>query len=270
MKLKLLLISGVLSLAMATPALADTTPSTTYKYDFTTGADIEYARHTPSDVIGRNELAENIRRDKDIQNMPPTYFYGNGVFVTPTSNPYIYTPPQDYTSVALPTDNLPRYDTLVTGVNSTVDGAGSYYYARQIEVRETEPIEYSDGSIGNLKISSVGISAKVYEGDSLKNLSNGLGHFSYTSAWDGNVGIAGHNGGSAGYFESLKDVEKGDKITYTTQYGTRTYKVSEIKRIADDDFSDLSDTTDNQITLITCVRNQSTKRLCVIGKEEKS
>ena len=112
------------------------------------------------------------------------------------------------------------------------------------------------------------MSVKVYDGESNASMKKGLGHFSYTSAWDGNVGLCGHNGGSGGYFEDLKDVEKGDKITYTTKYGTRTYQVTTIKKIDDDDFSELlDDTNDNRLTLITCVRNQSTKRLCVIAKE---
>lgn len=232
------------------------------KYSFETGADIEYARHTPTNTIGRNELTENIRRDKDVQVMPPPYFYGDGVFATQTSNPYVYVEPQNYTREGLPTDNLPRYDTLVTGVNY-----GAEYLGTTSDSRTTEPLEYANGTIGTLKIKSIGLSAKVYEGETLTNLAKGLGHFSYTSAWDGNVGIAGHNGGSAGYFEKLKDVEKGDKIVYTTKYGERTYKVTEIKRIADDDFDDLEDTRDNRLTLITCVRNQSTKRLCVIAEE---
>ena len=120
-----------------------------------------------------------------------------------------------------------------------------------------------------MKISSIGLSVSVYDGESNASMKKGLGHFSYTSAWDGNVGLCGHNGGSSGYFEDLKDVEKGRiKSPNKTKYGTRTYKVTSIKKIDDDDFSDLlDDTTDNRLTLITCVRNQSTKRLCVIAKE---
>lgn len=239
--------------------------SVRYKYNFETGADIEYAKHTPTSQMGRDTLTENIRRDKDVQVMPPPYFYGDGVFATAVSNPYVTASPQNYYRVTIPTDNSIVSDTLATGVN----GNGVYLDSATADSdRRTEVKEYDDGSMGRLKIGSIGLSVRVYDGESNASMKKGVGHFSYTSAWDGNVGLCGHNGGFGGYFEDLKDVEKGDKITYTTKYGTRTYQVTTIKKIDDDDFSELlDDTNDNRLTLITCVRNQSTKRLCVIAKE---
>ena len=240
--------------------------SSQLKYSFT-GKEIEFARHTPTNTMGRYSLTENIRRDKDVQLMPPVYFYGDGVFATEASNPYVTVSAQNYYRVTTPTDNSTYYDTLGTGVNIGngvyVDTSGSSYTTS----KKTEPLEYSDDRIGTLKIKSIDLSAKVYEGDSLTNLAKGLGHFSHTSAWDGNVGIAGHNSGTGGYFEDLNEVEKGDKITYTTKYGTRTYEVTNIKKIDDDDFSELDNTRENRLTLITCVTNQASKRLCVIAEE---
>lgn len=262
----LLLTAAVLCFPQA--AYAAESASTRYKYTFETGADIEYATHTPTDEMGRDLLTENIRRDKDVQVMPPPYFFGDGVFATATSNPYITVESQNYYRVTTPTDSSTTYDTLGTGANSYGTSIGNGVYVdsgTSSNVQQTEAKEYADGSIGTLKIKSIDLSAKVYDGETSANMRKGLGHFRYTSAWDGNVGIAGHNNT---YFEDLKDVEKGDKITYTTKYGTRTYKVSSIKKIDDDDFSDLlDDTNDNRLTLITCVRNQSSKRLCVIAKE---
>lgn len=276
MKRKILVLLAAF-MTFGQTAYAAESASSRYKYSFETGSKIEYARHTPTDVIGRDTIAENIRRDKDVQVMPPSYFYGDGVFATVASNPYVTAPPQNFYREAIPTDGSTTYDTLKTGanynVNNTANSNANPYYTYNgttgstTEKRETEALEYSDGSIGSLRINSIDLSVKVYEGDSTSSMKKGLGHFSYTSAWDGNVGLCGHNGGSSGYFENLKNVEKGDKIKYTTKYGTRTYKVVTIKRIDDDDFSDLDDTTDNILTLITCVRNQSTKRLCVIAEE---
>lgn len=262
-----LLIMVMAMICFPQAAYAAESKSTRYKYTFETGADIEYAQHTPTDQMGRDVLTENIRRDKDVQVMPPPYFYGDGVFATATSNPYVTVPEQNYYRITTPTDSSTVYDTLGTGANyyGTGIGNGVYIESSTNSNKETEPKEYSDGSIGTLKINSIGLNAKVYDGETTANMKKGLGHFSYTSAWDGNVGIAGHNNT---YFEDLKDVEKGDRITYTTKYGTRTYKVTSIKKIDDDDFSDLlDDTSDNRLTLITCVRNQSDKRLCVIAKE---
>lgn len=270
MKRKLICIAAAM-LCVPQAAYAAESASTRYKYNFETGAEIEYAKHTPTSQMGRDTLSENIRRDKDVQVMPPPYFYGDGVIATGTSNPYITVSPQNYYRETVATDSSTLYDTLGTGVNSYGTSIGNGIYLDSDTTNsslQTEVKEYSDGRMGTLKISSINLNVKVYDGESNASMKKGLGHFSYTSAWDGNVGLCGHNGGSSGYFAALKNVAKGDKITYTTKYGTRTYKVTSIKTIADDDFSDLlEDTNDNRLTMITCVRNQSTKRLCVIAKE---
>ena len=129
----------------------------------------------------------------------------------------------------------------------------------------TEALLYPDGSMGILEIPKLGVKVKVWDGESLDNLKIGVGHFSFTSAWDGNVGIAGHNGGSAGYFENIKNLVPGDKITYTTPYGTRTYQVSSLTPISVTDFSTLGFSTDNRLTLITCVRNVPDQRLSLVA-----
>lgn len=62
---------------------------------------------------------------------------------------------------------------------------------------------------------------------------------------------------------SIKDLEIGDTITYTTIYGTRTYEVVLVKTISNSDWSYLQATADNRITLTTCLANQPEKRICV-------
>ena len=56
-------------------------------------------------------------------------------------------------------------------------------------------------------------------------------------------------------------------ITYTTVYGTRTYQVTMVKTIANNDWSYLQGTVDNRITLTTCLANQPAKRICVQAVE---
>lgn len=124
-------------------------------------------------------------------------------------------------------------------------------------------MERSDGSIGTLKIPSLGINMKVWEGETNASMSKGLGHYSSTSAWDGNVAMCGHNRGSKYVIGDIKDMEKGDLITYTTVYGTRTYAVVSVEIIASNDWSSLQATSDNRITLTTCLANQPSKRVCV-------
>lgn len=126
---------------------------------------------------------------------------------------------------------------------------------------------YSDGSLGRLKISKLGLNVKVYEDESLENLAKGAGHFKSTSCWDGNVGIAGHNRGVTNHFGKIHTLVAGDKIVYTTQLGTRTYEVFYVGQISETDFSRLDRTSENIITLITCVRDVRNMRWCVQARE---
>jgi len=126
-----------------------------------------------------------------------------------------------------------------------------------------EGMKRADGSIGTVQIPSLNISLKVWEGETNASMSKGLGHYSSTSAWDGNVGVCGHNRGSKYVIGAIKDMEEGDLITYTTIHGTRTYAVVSVEVISSNDWSDLQATSDNRITLTTCLANQPTKRVCV-------
>ena len=124
-----------------------------------------------------------------------------------------------------------------------------------------------DGAVGVLKIDKINLYQKVAEGHSLEVLKTDLGHVDETAYYKGNIGILGHNNGNAGYFKRLTELTINDEIQYITENGTMKYKVSEITEIEDTDWSKLSKTEDNRITLITCVRNVPTKRYCVQAVE---
>ena len=126
---------------------------------------------------------------------------------------------------------------------------------------------YSDGSLGRLKIPKLGLSVKVYEDESLESLAKGAGHFKSTSCWDGNVGIAGHNRGITTHFGKIHTLKAGDQIVYTTQLGTRTYEVFYVGQISETDFSRLDRSSENMITLITCVQDVREMRWCVQARE---
>ena len=108
---------------------------------------------------------------------------------------------------------------------------------------------------------------KVYEDESLESLAKGAGHFKSTSCWDGNIGLAGHNRGVANHFGQIHTLEEGDTISYTTKLGKRTYEVFYVGKILETDFSRLGRSSENMITLITCVRNQPELRWCVQARE---
>ena len=128
---------------------------------------------------------------------------------------------------------------------------------------------YKDGSIGAVKIPSLGINMKVWEGETSQSMSKGLAHYSSTSGWDGNVGVCGHNRGAKYVIGDIKDLKQGDIITYTTIHGTRTYQVVLVKVIANNDWSYLQYTSDNRITLTTCLANHPESRVVVQAVEKK-
>ncbi len=131
-------------------------------------------------------------------------------------------------------------------------------------------MERKDGSIGTLKIPSLNINMKVWEGETRASMAKGLGHYSSTSGWDGNVGICGHNRGAKYNIGSIRNLEIGDNITYSTVYGTRTYAVILVKTISDSDWSYLQATADNRITITTCLADRPSKRVCVQAVEVSS
>ena len=158
------------------------------------------------------------------------------------------------------------------------DSAGSAYLIQwddtpmlpTTQITSAAEVERADGSIGTLVIPSLGICFKAYEGTDSAAMRKGVGHFPNTSAWDGNIGLCGHNRGSSHNIGLIKDLEIGDTIRYETDLGTRTYQVSLVKIIDWTDWSYLNGTSDNRITLITCLSDQPTKRICVQGIEVSS
>lgn len=130
-----------------------------------------------------------------------------------------------------------------------------------------EGMAYKDGHIGTIKIPSLKIDMKLWEGETNTSMKKGLGHYSSTSAWDGNVGICGHNRGTKYAIGAIKDLEKGDTITYTTIYGTRTYAVTQVRIISNTDWSYLQGTPDNRLTLTTCLADHPESRVMVQAVE---
>lgn len=130
-----------------------------------------------------------------------------------------------------------------------------------------------DGSVGVLSIPKINLSAPVYEsedGDEMESMTKGIAHFATTSAWDGNVGLCSHNvppAGAVAFFRDLHLLKAGDTLTYQTAQGERQYRVTEVREIAGDDWSYLSRTDDNRVTMITCITGKPDLRLMVQARE---
>lgn len=119
--------------------------------------------------------------------------------------------------------------------------------------------------IGVVKIEKIGFEGLVFEGTTLDTLSKGVGHFENSKIIDGNVCLAAHN--YSNMWKKLYTVSNGDIIEYICALGHKKYEVFEIKEIEDTNVSVLEDTQDNIITLITCIKNNPSKRLCVQARE---
>jgi len=154
--------------------------------------------------------------------------------------------PYDYTGY----DIIPVYDGVVFGETAFTDAS---------------TLKRSDGSIGTLSIPSLNITMKAYEGTGSDSMAKGLGHFPDSSGWNGNICLCGHNRGAKYTIGTIKTLKTGDIIKYTTTLGTRTYKVSFVGTIPVDDWSYVSRTNDNRITLFTCLADQPSVRVCVVA-----
>lgn len=123
----------------------------------------------------------------------------------------------------------------------------------------------NEKAIGTIKIDRINFEGIVYEGTSLDTLKKGVGHFENSPYFNGNVALAAHN--TSKFWEKLHTLQNGDKITYTSFLGTRTYAVYDIVQIDETDWTRLENTDENILTLITCVKGNKPKRLCVQALE---
>ena len=134
-------------------------------------------------------------------------------------------------------------------------------------VQEIVGIQYKSNN-WRIKIPKLNLDAPIIEGTTSEVLKRGVGHFNGSSMWDGNVCLAAHNRGyRCSFFQEIKNLEIGDVIIYETQFGTKKYKVQMNKIIKETDWSDIENTNENRITLITCIENMREYRRCVIAKE---
>jgi len=210
-------------------------------------------------------MNDNTRRNKDAAFMPPPFGIFSGDIPTNPSSPYHDNLPQ---SGFIPVNqNLPPIGNEDYAPGSSNVSTGFLPATSQTSSANTVPWFYVDGSMGTLFVARTNRTIKVYSGESQENLNRGAGHFSSTSAWDGNVALAGHNRGSAGHFSFVKDLQLGDRLTYTTRYGTRTYEVISKTQIDEWDNRPLAWSSENLLTLITCVENVPAMRYSVVARE---
>lgn len=275
--LKSLLISSLLVTLCVTQASA-------LEYGFDGADDYLFAEPTSQDVIYQQE-DQNVNRSKTAAliapgfGTPTSYLPGSGEYLTPNlalggMAGSLVNSVGNYSYTDSGSSSYPAADTSVnTGPypsagnkNFTTSIIGSASTIGYTDV--TSDLYYDRGHLGTLKIPSIGVNVKIYQGTDSATLAKGAGHFTDTSIWAGNVCIAGHNRGTNCYFGKIHTLNIGDEITLTTMLGTRTYSVTSVQKISETDNSATGSTSDNRVTLFTCVRNESAYRWCVTAVEK--
>ena len=137
----------------------------------------------------------NIDRSKTAAVIPPrfgsptSYTLNAGEYLTPNlieQNRQYDAAANTSTGVTvMPPSMLPATDDPFTVTNAS----GSYGAAGYTSV--TSDLYYSGGYLGTLSIPAIGLTVKVYQGTDSATLAKGAGHFTETSAWNGNVAVAG-------------------------------------------------------------------------------
>lgn len=122
-----------------------------------------------------------------------------------------------------------------------------------------------------IQIPKINVNQIIEEGTEQEVLKRSVGHFSQTPDIDGNVCLAAHNknGGEAGFFRDIKNLNLGDTIYYQKNGIKRKYRVIQNKIIQETDWSLLEPTKENYITLITCEEGLYEYRRCIQAVEER-
>lgn len=229
------------------------------EYTMEAPEDYLFGRPTSDDTIYEWE-DPNVDRSKNVALIPPSfgsptsYLPGSGTALTPNLVPGALD------GGLVSQTGAVNYPVIDSGTSSVVSASTDY-------TEVTSDLYYSNGSLGTLKIPAIGLTVKVYEGTGSSTLAKGAGHFEDTSLWNGNCCIAAHNRGVNNHFGQLHTLEVGDTITWTTKLGTRTYEVTSVSKVKETDNSGTAPTSDNRLTLYTCVRDQRDYRWCVIAEE---
>ena len=237
-------------------------------YEFTTSGDTDYYGSTnyEDQYDARYNYGGQNQIDYDIPEI--RYGLAQEFLESSLSNPYL----EPGTHYGLSAGTA---DSGTVAYPDSEYGPGLTTTAQPLEIRYTpsvtaDQLMRKDGSLGEVAIARVGLKAKVFEDTNAQSMAKGAGHFVSSAYWDGNVALFRHNrGNGCAYFAQLKDVRVGDTVTYTTNLGTKTYQVIYVGTISYTDYSPLNASGDNRLTLITCIADQPSLRLCVQAVEIK-
>ena len=252
-------------------------PAHALEYNIGAPGDPEYGKPTSFEpvVTADGGAMKNEDLSKNAALIPPgfgtptSYMLNTGEYLTPNlvpsqmagagavnGNVAVIAPPSSGSVSGSTTGSTGGYPAADTSLSTSPSTTAGY-------TEVTSALYYSDGSLGTLKIPSIGLTVKIFQGTDSAALAKGAGHFTDTSIWAGNVALAGHNRGVNNHFGKIHTLNPGDIITFTTALGTRTYAVNGVTKVSVNDTSGLDVSSTNMITLYTCVENQPAYRWCV-------
>ena len=172
------------------------------EYTYDAPEDYLFGRPTSQDAPYTQE-DPNVDRSKNVALVPPgfgtptSYLPGSGEALTPNLVPgalngglvnqvgSVNYPAIDSGAQAPSLGNITM--TQIPGSPSGIVQGGSVIGFTEV----TDDLYYSGSHLGTLKIPTIGLSVKVYQGTDSKTLAKGAGHFTETSIWAGNVCVAG-------------------------------------------------------------------------------
>ena len=261
MKLRSLLIAAVLCALCCAPAHA-------LEYTIDAPQDYLFGRPTSDDTIYEWKNP-NVDRSKNTALIPPgfgtpsSYLPGSGEYLTPNLVPGALSGGlvNQAGSVNAPV-SAGQYPSVNAGDNFTATGNTVGF------TDVTGDLYFGNGSLGTLNIPAIGLTVNIFEGTDNATLAKGAGHFTNSSVWAGNVCLAGHNRGVTNHFGKIHTLNIGDTVTLTTQLGTRTYAVASVEKVGVMDSSGTAATSDNRVTLYTCVMNEPDYRWCVTAIQQ--
>ncbi len=239
-------------------------PTSAYAADYTFKTDGAQEYYQPTSYADIYDSQYNYGAPNVVDYQTPSLEYG------------IFSPTQTGFMEKTPLPGLQQIIAAGNGAGSAaalpgVSNSGVLLPSSPFFTELTEDFLLSNGAIGRISIPDIGVqNYYLWQGATADSMSKGLGHFSNTSVWDGNVGICGHNRGAKYIIGAIKNLDAGAKIIYTTSEGTRIYVVKTVTKIRSDAWGYLESTTDNRITLITCVAGDDSQRWCVQAVEMDS
>lgn len=164
--------------------------------------------------------------------------------------------------------NVSKEKELLNVADKIIENRGTHTN-EEVDTEETKEIVKEGEVIGKLTIPIINVEAPIKQGTSEEVLKEAVGHFSDSGYWDGNICLASHNRGTyAHYFQNIDKLKSGDEIYYENSIGKKTYVVSNIFEISENDLYVLDDDGYNCLTMITCIKNKPNSRLCIKAVEK--